>query len=56
MDIIAKRIIAWASNTDITLENSDKEYRDRFFLSIIKQSNFLSKNLNSLFHGSNKII
>tara|TARA_Y100000590_G_scaffold257446_1_gene289157 strand:- start:1349 stop:3004 length:1656 start_codon:yes stop_codon:yes gene_type:complete len=56
MDIIAKRIIAWASNTDITLENSDKEYKDRFFLSIIKQSNFLSKNLNSLFHGSKKII
>ncbi len=56
MDITAKRIIAWASNTDITLENSDKEYKDRFFLSIIKQSNFLSKNLNSLFHGSNKII
>jgi len=56
MDIIAKRIIAWASNTDITLENSDKEYKDRFFLSIIKQSNFLSKNLNSLFHGPKKII
>ena len=56
MDIIAKRIIAWASNTDITLENSDKEYRDRFFLSIVKQSNFLSKNLNSLLYGSNKII
>jgi len=56
VDITAKRIIAWASNTDITLENSDKDYRDKFFLSIIKQSNFLSKNLNSLFHGSNKII
>ena len=26
MDVTAKRIIAWASNTDITLENSHKEY------------------------------
>jgi len=56
MEIIAKRIIAWISNTDITLENSDKNYKEKFFSSIIKQSNFLLKNLNILFYGSNKII
>tara|TARA_Y100000590_G_scaffold82616_1_gene92088 strand:+ start:848 stop:2503 length:1656 start_codon:yes stop_codon:yes gene_type:complete len=56
MEITARRIIAWTSNTDITLEDTDKEYKEKFFLSIIKQSNFLSKNLKSLFHGSSKII
>ena len=48
MEITAKRIIAWSSNTDITLANSDKIYKEKFFLSLIKQSNFLSKNLNNL--------
>ena len=56
MEITAKRIIAWSSNTDITLENSNKIYKEKFFLSLIKQSNFLSKNLNSLFYEPSKII
>ena len=56
MEITAKRIIAWSSNTDITLENSDKIYKKKFFLSLIKQSNFLSKNLNNLFYDPSKII
>ena len=56
MEITAKRIIAWSSNTDITLENSDKEYREKFFVSLIKQSNFLTKNLNNLFYDQSKII
>ena len=33
MEITAKRIIAWSSNTDITLENSEKAYKEKFFLS-----------------------
>ena len=56
MKIIATRIIAWASNVDITLEDSDKVYRKKFLLSLVKQSNFLLKNLNNLPYGSNKII
>jgi len=56
MEIIAKRIIAWVSNADLTIENSNKEYKKKIFLSLIKQSNFLSKNLNNLSHGPNKII
>jgi len=56
LEITAKRIIAWSSNTDITLENSDKEYREKFFVSLIKQSNFLTKNLNNLFYDQSKII
>ena len=56
MEITAKRIIAWSSNTDITLEDSDKIYKEKFFLSLIKQSNFLSKNLKNLFYNPSKII
>ena len=56
MEVTAKRIIAWSSNTDITLENSDKTYREKFFKSLIKQSNFLSKNLKNLFNEPTKII
>ena len=56
MEITARRIIAWVSNTDITLENSDKIYKEKFYLSLIKQSNFLLKNLKKLFNGPNKII
>ncbi len=56
MEITAKRIIAWSSNTDITLEDSDIEYKKKFFISLIKQSNFLSKNLNNLFDDPDKII
>ena len=56
MEITARRIIAWSSNTDITLENSDKIYKENFFLSLIKQSNFLLKNLNSLLYAPSKII
>ena len=56
METTARRIIAWASNTDITIENSDKNYKEKFFLSLIKQSNFLSKNLKNLSYGPSKII
>ena len=56
MEVIAKRIIAWSSNTDLTLENSSKNYKEKFFLSSIKQSNFLLKNFNSLQNETDKII
>ncbi len=56
MDIVANRIIAWSSNADLTLEDSDNAYKTKFFLSLIKQSNFLVKNLKNLFYDSNKII
>ena len=32
MEITAKRIIAWSSNTDITLENSDKIYKENLIV------------------------
>jgi len=39
-----------------TIENADKIYKEKFFLSLIKQSNFLSKNLKNLFYNPSKII
>ena len=56
MTITAKRIIAWSSNTDITLEGSDKTYKEKIFLSLVKQSNFLLKNLKNSIYSSDKII
>ena len=41
MEITAKRIIAWCSNTDITLENSQIEFQKSFGLLILHLSNFL---------------
>ena len=56
MDVMSKRIIAWTSNTDLTLQDSDSKYRKDFFLSIIKQSNHLLKNIKNLAYDSNRII
>jgi len=56
MEIVAKRIIAWVSNADITLEDSDKLYKEKFFLCLIKQSNFLLKNLKNVLYEPSKII
>ncbi len=56
MEIVAKRIIAWSSNTDITLEESNQEYKEKFLISLVKQSNFLLKNINNLIYDSNKIV
>ena len=54
--ITSNRIIAWASNTDIILQDSDKIYKDKVFLSLIKQTNFLVKNLSNVAIGPSKII
>ena len=56
METTARRIIAWSSNFDLTLENSEREYKKKFFLSLVKQSNFISKNLKSLVYIPSKII
>ena len=56
MEITARRIIAWSSNTDITLEDSEQKYKEKFFLCLVKQSNFLLKNINNLFYSPSKII
>ena len=56
MKITAKRIIAWASNSDIALHKSDNIYKKKFFLCLIKQSNFLLKNIKNLPIDSSRIV
>ena len=41
VDIVAKRIIAWASNSRLTYEDSDKDYKNKFNGVIKKQINYL---------------
>jgi len=41
MDILSKRIIAWISNTKITYENSNENYKEKFDGLIKKQINHL---------------
>ena len=43
---ISKRILAWILNADIILNNTDKNFKQIFFNSIIVQVNHLKKNLN----------
>jgi len=43
---ISKRILAWILNADIILNNADKDFKKKFFNSIIIQINHLKKNLN----------
>ena len=44
-NLISKRIIAWISNAEIILNSTEKEFKERFFASLIKQINFVKKNL-----------
>jgi len=43
---ISKRILAWILNADIILNNTDKNFKQIFFNSIIVQINHLKKKLN----------
>jgi len=55
-EILSKRIIAWISNTNLTLESSNPSYKERFNLCIIKQINHLFNNINNEKNYENKII
>ena len=41
IDILSKRIISWISNSKITYEDSDEEYKNKFDEIIKKQINHL---------------
>ena len=61
-DITSKRIIAWLSSHNLTIEESGKDYQDQFNMMIQKQTNHLineinsSKNLDSRMIGCAAII
>ena len=55
LDLLSKRLIAWISNTNLTLDESELKYREKFILSITKQTNHLSININNLEDDENKL-
>ncbi len=54
-NVIPKRIIAWLSNSDIILSNTKKDFEKKFLNCLIRQINFLKKNLKTITHETNKI-
>ena len=56
MVITAKRIISWVSNTDISLQDSNNLYKEKFFSCLVKQSNFLLGNIKKFPYNSKRII
>ncbi|MAV77209.1 MAG: hypothetical protein CMG02_02545 [Candidatus Marinimicrobia bacterium] len=54
-NIISKRIIAWLSNSDIILNNTKKDFEKKFLNCLIRQVNFLKKNLKTNTYEINKI-
>jgi len=56
LDILSKRLIAWISNSNLTIGESSLKYKEKFILSITKQTNHLSKNIDNLEDDENKLI
>jgi len=56
LDILSKRLIAWISNSNLTIDESGLKYKEKFILSITKQANHLSINIDSLENNENKLI
>ncbi len=54
-NIISKRIISWISNGEMILNNSQKDFERKFFHCLIKQVNFIKKNLKTFSHDTTKI-
>ena len=46
IDILSKRIISWISNSKLTYDESDQEYKKRFNYIIKKQINHLINEIN----------
>ena len=56
LNIISKRLIAWISSSNLTIDESSFHYKEKFLLSITKQINHLSKNTEALENDKNKLI
>lgn len=56
IDILSKRIIAWISNLNLTLNLSNSPYKEKFTLSIAKQANHLFNSIKNEKSYENKIM
>ena len=54
-NVISKRVISWISNSNIILNNTNKDFEKKFFNCLIRQVNFIKKNFHTNIHDTNKI-
>ena len=54
-DLTSLRIISWISNADLILNTNDKDFNKSFYKNIIRQTNFVKKNINNLNDENKKI-
>ena len=54
-DLTSLRIISWISNADLILNTNDKDFNKSFYKNIIRQINFIKKNINNLNDENKKI-
>ena len=55
-NLIGIRIISWISNTDLILDREQKSFNQLFLKSLIRQINFIKKNLNDVTDEDKKIV
>ena len=53
--LISLRIISWISNADVILNNNRKDFNESFYKCLLKQINFIRKNLKNTSDESKKI-
>ncbi len=54
-DLTSIRVISWISNADLILNTNDKDFNKSFYKNIIRQTNFVKKNINNLNDENKKI-
>ena len=54
-NLLSKRTMAWISNADIILGNKEDRFQKLFFSSLLKQINFLKKNLKIISYETTQI-
>ncbi len=54
-DLTSLRVISWISNGDLILSINDKDFKKSFYKNIIRQINFIKKNINNLSDENKKI-
>ena len=54
-DQTSLRVISWISNADLILNTNDKDFNKSFYKNIIRQTNFVKKNINNLNDENKKI-
>ena len=54
-NLINLRVISWISNADLIMNNDKKEFKDSFLKNLIRQINFIKKNIANISEDSRKI-